>query len=288
MPSPQDIQEQIRQQQLIGAGVPAQSQTFHPMAAGGNYVPFVPQAPFQVANAQNNVRPREAPINMGKLSLLSISFSLMLLGAFTFLGGFLMGIWVAGTTVTPTMNYAPPSPYYPPTTAYPQERRELSNYEQNMGRQLGTATESAIKDTEIRGVPTILSPLIKATQSEIGKQVGGRTEEYLKQQFVAPQPYPQPQYSAPPVSPYSPQSPERPSERPAHLPVVTSQNGAAADSLPVSYSPAAQDNDGGFTVQLGVYASQENANGLVNHIRALGYPSQVTSGKAPDGAKCIM
>src|SRR5271163_4821622 len=95
VPSTHDIQEQTKQPQLMGMGV-APQHPFHPMAAEGNYAPFVPQVPYQPMGVQHNVRAKGIPVNMGKLSLLVISFSLMLLGAFTFLGGFLLGIWVAG------------------------------------------------------------------------------------------------------------------------------------------------------------------------------------------------
>lgn len=299
-PSAQEIQEQMRRsQQLIGMDAAAQ-QPFHSVAPGGNYAPFVPQAPFQIAGVPNNVKTRGVPVSMGKLSLLAISFSLMLLGAFTFLGGFLLGIWVAGPRVSqPIGGYLPPqqnAPYYP---AYPQggSMQQGPSFEQNLGKRLGSAAESVIKDSDINGVPTALSPLIKAAQSEIGKRVGERTEDLVKQQtwvspLSAPQQYPSPSaspvqsYPSQPLGPTHPSAapfqsyPSQPSE-PTHLPVVTPQSGIS----PTSFTPVSQENDGSYTIQLGVYASYENANGLVNHMQALSYPSQVTEGKAPDGSK---
>ncbi len=294
--SAQDIQEQIRQQQLMGMPSSSQQQPFHPMAAGGNYAPYVPQAPLQIPNMQNNERARGTPVNMGKLSLLTISFSLMLLGAFTFLGGFLLGIWVAGPNVSqPTSAYSIPQqnpPYYPTTSAYPQGvgAQQGSNFEQNLGRKIGAATESAIKGVDIHGMPTVVAPIFKAAQSEVGRQVGATTEDYLKQQLgsgAAPtpsyppqqsypqqQPNPQQQFSPPPMEPYS----HHPTGGRAQLPVITPQSGAA----PI---PSAQANEESYTVQLGAFASPENANALANHVQALSYLAQITEGKAPDGSQ---
>ena len=289
VPSAQEIQEQIRQsQQLVGRESPSPQQSFHPLSPGGNYPSFAP-APYQLASMQNEGRAKTTPVNMGKLSLLAISFSLMLLGAFTFLGGFLLGIWVAGPRATHSMGgYIPPQqnmPYYSTVEAYPQERgrQRTSNFEQNMGRQLGSATEAVVQETEIPNVPIALSPLIRAAQSEIGKQAGEKTEDFLKQQTETSHPSSQRPFSPSPVLPtdnYSPQP-----SGPTQLPVFTPQSGALSGPSAAAYSSVSHENNGGYTVQLGVYASHENANALVNHMQALNYLSQVTEGKAPDGSK---
>lgn len=304
MPSEQDIQEQIRQsQQLVGFDPSSQQQPFQSMGPAGNYAPFIPQAPFQLANAQNNTKAKGVPVNMGKVSLLGISFSLMLLGAFTFLGGFLLGIWVAGPRVTaPMVSYFPAqqnAPYYPTGTSYPQgaEAYQGANAEQNMGRQIGSAIEAAIKEPHLPHLPAVLSPLIRAAQSEIGRQAGKTAEDILKQQLspmpAAPQRHIAPsseQLSPMPVAPqrhvapspafpgetYAPQ----PSE-PTQLPVITPPSQAPA----MSFAPVSQENEGGYAVQLGVYASLENANSLVNRLQALNQQSHLAEGKAPDGTR---
>lgn len=303
MPSAQEIQEQMRRsQQLIGLDAGAQ-QPFHPVAPGANYpsnyAPFVPQMPYQVGGAQNGGKPRGIPVSMGKLSLLAISFSLMLLGAFTFLGGFLLGVWVAGPRVSHSIGgYIPQQQSVPYSLAYPQREsgQHGANPESDLSRRIGSVAEAAIKDREIEGMPRALSPLFKAAQSEVGKRVGEKTEDLLKQQTwishpAAPQQYSPPSaapvqsYPAQPSVPTYPSTapiqshPSQPSE-PTHLPVVT-PSGIA----PTSFAPVAQENEGNYTVQLGVFASIENANALVNHMQAISYPSQVTEGKAPDGSK---
>lgn len=284
MPSAQDIQEQMKHQQLMGMGASPQ-QSFHPMAAGGNYTPFVPQVPFQLAGGQNNVRTREIPVAMGRLSLLSISFSLMLLGAFTFLGGFLLGIWVAGSRGSSSLGGALPvyqNPYYVTQEEHPQRRVAPldSSLVQNIGSQMGEAAGRVVSGLSLPGESGALSPLVRAAQSEAGQYVGERTQGLLDQQLNKMSPSSQQQISSPTEN-YSPPS----SGNPAQLPVITPQSGISSGFSPVSFSPAPQENKEGYAVQLGVYALPENATALVNHMQALNYQSQVVEGKAPDGSK---
>jgi hypothetical protein len=88
---------------------------------------------------------------MGKLSLLSISFSLMLLGAFTFLGGFLLGIWVVGSQN--------PQPL-PPTSQAVSSMPEPTHGD--------GPVQSILKDLPLDEVP---SPLVQATQEEAEKEI---------------------------------------------------------------------------------------------------------------------
>lgn len=204
MPSAQDIQEQIRQQQLIRIG---QQQILQSMAAEGNYPPFIPQLLYQNPNIQHNERAKEVPVRMGKFSLLAISFSLMLLGAFTFLGGFLLGIYVAEPRVSqPAGTYLPSQPYYPQQQPSP--------------------------------------PSISPVENDSSQSVG----------------------------------------TPAQLPVITPQNKTGTVPTAPAFVPVTQEAEGGYTIQLGVYGFGENANALMNHLQALGYSSQVTEGKSPDGS----
>lgn len=235
MPSVQDIQEQIRQsQQLVGTDASSQQQAFQPMGSGTHYAPFLPQTPFPFANIPSTQKPKDGLVSIGKFSLLSISLSLMLLGAFTFLGGFLLGIWVAGPKVSSdAVTYLPPQQsilYYPTGGAYPQTigGQQGTSLEQNVSRHLGSAIESTIKDQNLQNMPTVLSPLAKVAQSQVGKYVGDKTEDFLRQQLKAIphssslQPPP-----SVPVDTYA-----SPSTEPAQLPVLTPQNKTSADSFP--------------------------------------------------------
>lgn len=300
VPSTHDIQEEIRQQQLVGMPPSSQQQTFSPMSPAGNYVPYVPQIPYPVPGAANNANVRGTPVNVGKISLLGISFSLMLLGAFTFLGGFFLGIWVARPQVSQPMEYtAPPQnvAYSPPNVPYPQQnvsypQQQGTPFREELGREMGYATRATITSAPIHGEPVILSPLIRAAQEEVGKHVGHRTEEILREGVKILPSYAPAQVSpgpSAPVNPYSahPVQPAQPAQPapPVQLPVITPQSGGFSSPTSIPMQPASQANDGGYTIQLGEYASVENANALVNHMQSLNYPSQITEGKAPNGGK---
>lgn len=279
--SAQDFQEQMRQQQLIGMPPAPQSQPFNPMAAGGNYTPYVPQMPVPLASLQNNAQSKVTPVNMGKISLLGISFSLMLLGAFTFLGGFLLGIWVAGPKVTQPIGgglTAQQLPYTQIATTYPQERNSQPSpsFRQDLEKHIGSATAMSLRNMNIQGIPGAVIPITRAIQTDVAKQVGRQTEDLLKQQLETGPTYPQQQTVYPPVESYSP----HPATGPVQLPVVT-PHGLPSSSAP----PVPQGHEEGYTVQLGAFASPENANALANHLQSLSYMPQITEGKSPDGSK---
>jgi hypothetical protein len=285
VPSAQDIQEQLRQQQLVG---PSQHQPFSPLPAVGNYNPYIPQPPYPVPGVVSNTNPKSIPVSVGKISLLGISFSLMLLGAFTFLGGFFLGIWVAKPPlIQPLPSYAssPQNVAYPTApTSHTQPPRDSLG--ESVGRDLGYAARATITSLPIHRTPAALSPLIRATQEEIGRGLGQTTEAFIKREaggmYSQPpaQLTPPPQMAPPPqdvptLNPYSPQPAETP-----QLPVITPQSGA-----PSPHAHGVMPSDEAYTIQLGEYASLENANALMNHLQMLNYPSQVTQGKASDGNK---
>lgn len=308
VPSAQEIQEHIRQQQLVG---PSQQQPFSPLPSVGNYNPYISQPPYPVPGVVSNINPKSIPVSVGKMSLLGISFSLMLLGAFTFLGGFFLGIWVARPPLTqPLMSYVPPSQNVSyPSTPVPYTQQSRSSMGEDLGRDLGYAARATITNLPIHREPIALSPLIRATQEEIGKGLGQTTEAFIKREIggmpnqlqapmtppaqMAPSQTAPSTYMAPPsqgalIPQTTPQSQGVPSldhyspppSEPTQLPVITPQSGATSPPH-LGFMPS----DEAYTVQLGEYASLENANALMNHLQILNYPSQVTQGKAPDGGK---
>src|SRR3990167_9951167 len=203
VPSTHEIQEQIRQQQLVGMHHSSQQQTFPSMPPAGNYVPYVPQMSYPVPGVANNTNPRGIPVNVGKISLLGISFSLMLLGAFTFLGGFFLGIWVARPQISQPVGGYTSFPqnvsYAPANVSYPQ--RQGTPFREDVGRDMGYATKATIMSAQIHGEPTILSPLIRAAQEEVGKELGQRTEEIIKKGARTVPYYSPGQFSPPPPAP---------------------------------------------------------------------------------------
>lgn len=48
-------------------------------------------------------------------------------------------------------------------------------------------------------------------------------------------------------------------------------------------TPLSQGGNEGYTIQLGVYASKDNANGLVHDLQALNFIAHVSENKASDG-----
>lgn len=283
VPSTQDIQEQIRQQQLVGMNPSSQPHPYPPMPSAGNYLPYAPSISYPVPGVASNVNPRGTPVNVGKISLLGISFSLMLLGAFTFLGGFFLGIWVARPQATQSMGgYTPPpqNVSYAPTHA-PYSQQQRTPMRDDLGRDLGYATKATITSTQIHGEPIILSPLIRAAQEELGKQAGQRTETYIREGLTPS--YTPTQVSPTPVHPENLYAPQH--APPVQLPVITPQRETAPVPFGSPMPLPSQETDGSYTIQLGEYASVENANALVNHLQALNYPSQITEGKAADGNK---
>src|SRR5690349_16594967 len=83
-----------------------QQNNVHPMAAA--------PAPVQTLPIQNVPSPSSktsnvTTITMSKLSLFSISLSLMLLGSLTFFSGFLVGMWFSAPTPVPATTPTPES-----------------------------------------------------------------------------------------------------------------------------------------------------------------------------------
>ncbi len=286
--SAQETQEQIRQ---------IQQQPLHPMAAGGSYgpPPSPPPLPIQSANTQGYFKTRGMPVNVGRLSLLGISFSLMFFGALTFLGGFLLGIWFVEPSISPNINEKSAgvgllplqqSPSPPQNAIIPSQNGQVI---QNLAGRAGEIAQSTISNTPIPNVPSFLVPLVTTAQSTAGQQLGSTVQQQIHLQTNQTSPSSS-QHSAPPEyqrrAPYHPQSRSSstlPLEQPP-LPVVTPQHGLPSEMpTPEQTISSSRGENENFTIQLGVYASKENAFSLVNDLQALNFISYITESKAPDG-----
>jgi cell division septation protein DedD len=268
----------------------SQQQPLHPMVAGGGPMPTLP---IQGNSMQGYGKTKEITVNMSRLSLLGISFCLMLLGALTFLGGFLLGMWFAG----PSTPYVPTGlgevvyPYQtqpsPQNIAIPAQGE---NTLQNLTGRAGEFTQSAVSSTKIPTVPSFLAPLVTATQTAAGQQLGHNVQQQVNRQRNQGRPS-SPQLQ-PPLSPENQRTmpsphystyPTQPHEQ--TLPTVaTSQKGIHAPPSG-GPSPLSQGGNDGYTIQLGVYASKDNAYALVNDLQALNFISHITESKAPDGTR---
>ncbi len=287
-PSPLDITEQIKQvQQNNWAQTMPQQLPLHPMATGGTYV-SPPPLPIQSANTQSQTKPKGTGVSMSKLSLLGITFSLMALGAMTFLGGFLLGIWFVGpqqTSVSVGYGMGESLQQSPVLQQNTGRIPPQNGGRQALGEQLGYATQMDISNAPIPNVPTFLAPLITATRSAVGQQAGYKIQQQISQrsntspQPAAPSSLPATMPATPPLSPSSPST-----EDLSSLPVLTPQHTPPAsprtDATPLS-SGGKNEN---YTVQLGVYASKDNASALVSHLQALNLTSHILQSKDPDGS----
>jgi len=253
----------------------------HPISTGGGYTPTqLPPLPIPTTNLQGIPKPKEVIVSIGKFSLLGIAFSLILFGAFTFLSGFLLGMWImkpASSLVPPPFKEGSALEFLPAQPAQSQNK----TIQQALIKSAGTATESAISDAQLADkVPEFLAPFTRNAQSAVGQYMGHKVEEGAENklnEFSQPQPI----NSA--GSPMMEQSYPLPSATtPQRSPVPFSSALPSPMSSP-SKNTSLQE-DGVYTIQLGVYAAKDNAHTLVSHLQALNYTSQITEGKAPDGS----
>src|SRR3990167_4413589 len=141
----------------------------------------------------------------------------MMLGAFTFFGGFLLGLWVGGPKTpsyaphvgeTPTLGLLPPQNM--PLSAAVQPHgggvaQGLRSGAQSIGfgniasGQAGYEAQSAVTGVRVSGVPSFLSPLVTATQYAVGQQLGYKAQQKVGQQLSQNPSSPQPQVAPPPI-----------------------------------------------------------------------------------------
>lgn len=260
----------------------AQQQPLHPMSTGGGYTPpQLPPLPIPTTNLQP--KSKEVIVSIGKFSLLGVAFSLILFGAFTFLSGFLLGMWMMkpASPVPLSLKEDSTLEFTPVQPGSPQDK----TIQQALVKGAGTATESAISDSGLASkAPDFLAPFAKSAQSAVGQYMGHKVEERAGNTLTefAPSQSINPVGSSPkgqlvsPTSNAAPQGSPTPFSNALPLPM-------SSPSTPPSSTTSSQE-DGLYTIQLGVYAAQANAQALVSHLQALNYTSQITEGKAPDGS----
>lgn len=300
--SAQDIQEQVRQaQQHALAPTVSQQQPLPPIGAGGGYVPPPPVLPLPPLPSPNasSLGGGSSIVNMGKISLLSICFSLVFFGAFSFLGGFLLGMWFGGPEPisfssnerkeTRLLGQLPPEQPMPVSQTAPTSSQDQL-IPPWFAEKAGAATEDTIKNATIRGVPDFLAPLVSATQSAVGKQMGYKVQQQMgdrsNQSTSSPPQRPLSTSHAETTLPHQqPQTSQLPTSEFTRFPVVTLQKEQSPPSLSFEDSRSlSHSKDEGYTIQLGVYAAADNAYALVNHMQTLNHTSHVVEGKSSDGS----
>ncbi|MBX9621290.1 MAG: SPOR domain-containing protein [Alphaproteobacteria bacterium] len=274
-----------------------QQNNVHPMAAMPAQVQTLPiQNVSYPASKTSNV----TTITMSKLSLFSICLSLMLLGSLTFFSGFLLGMWFSAPAPrsysSPLGNQEQTSEGY--TASPPQQQSSSSMADPSLGatlqgiasQQAGRAVQSTIIESKPTNLPSFLTPLVSATTEAIGKQAGQKTQQetsHLMSQAastvheaVTAPTQKTSSTTMPPPSSVSTITPH------TNAPATSPQSSAPSSSQPSVVSPSSSlpsTSSENYTVQLGVYASKENASNLVSHLQGLSINSQIMQSKAPEG-----
>ena len=267
---------------------------------------------------------------MGKLSLLAICLSIMLLGAFTFLGGFLLGMWFAGPSTTTSAVNVPVqgstselaahagTTGTDPTGLIQKESSDIG-FGNIASTQAGLIAREQVSRTQIPGVPSFLTPLVTATQAAVGQQVERKTSRAVKSQLT-PSTTPQTSTSPPTTTrqtttqqPHTTTQPSSQQQTPPSQPTggtqpsssdsnTSSQQGSSSGdksassqdhtsqaggivpaSAQAQTTGSSQQKNGKYTIQLGAYATQENADAFVRQMQLWNYPSKVVPQKGVGG-----
>jgi len=243
------------QMQLLKANAPQDPSSSQSSAPGqsNSQSSSLPQSP-----AASKAQSKRIVFAMSKLSLFSIVLSLMLFGAFVFAGGFLAGYWVGGGT-TPSSSVAYSASQIPTSGAPSALDRGLSDIglQGIAGQQAAYATQNAIAGTPIPGVPSELQPFTSSVQfaasnavaQKVGQNVASSVGNTLSGATSG---------SAP----------------------GTSSSGAAGGTSSSTAAASGQH----YTVQLGIFATQENAQEMISRLQSKSYTNpQVVPTKNANG-----
>lgn len=272
-----------------------QQNNVHPMATAPAQVQLPIQVQAPAASKASNV----TTITMSKLSLFSICLSLMFLGSLTFLSGLLLGKWFSApgpeSYLSPLGNKGQTSGY---AVSPPQPQYSSSNGDSSLGTQLqsitsqqaGQTVQSAIIEAQPTSLPSFLTPLVSTTAGAIGEQAAQKTQQetsHLMNQAAstihkvitaptqsAPSTTALPSFSTPTTTPHT--------NAPTTTPQPSAHSSPQSSTVSPSWPPPSISSEN-YTVQLGVYASKENASNLVSHLQGLSINSQITQSKASDG-----
>lgn len=292
-PSPQDIQPQashVHPNTIGSASYPQQQPYQQPTAMGGGYTAPQPYLPPQAMGPQGNSKNNKTIVSIGNFSLFAITFSLIFFGTFTFLGGFLLGIWLE-TPTTPSYviaqdNTPLSSSPFPPASSRPQkeavENTQNASQQSGVADLLGETASDAVSNIKPPDTPDFLTPLITEAQDAAAKQAADKTQKAAEQAQRSIEPSAQPSVSSQPQTLGSPQS-SLPQQRHGLLPTQMLEGGTPAPSPSSTSAQPLSQAEGTYSVQLGVYAAQENAEALKNKLQALNYTTYVTPGKSTDG-----
>lgn len=239
------------QAQLLKANAPADSSQ---QGAQGSSDPAQGSS-LPSSTPTSKAKSKRIVFAMSKLSLFSIVLSLMLFGAFVFAGGFLTGYWISGGA----QNFRQPAFSLPQgiaTNAQSALAQGLNdiNFQNIAGQQAAYATQNSLSDQPIPGVPDALQPLASSVQFAASNAIANKVGRNVAQSV-------------------------------GHQLQATSQRKRATSSTPTTPSSTQTTPQGqSYTVQLGIFATQENAQAMMQHLQSQNYTTaDIVPVKQPSG-----
>lgn len=262
----------------------------HPLAAsaqGKSKAPALPggKAPKGIAKGKGYT------FTMGKLSLLAISLSLMLLGGFTFFSGFMVGAWYFGKTapistagagigsqLAGAVGGSGSASGFESAAAGEAKSLGLGNI---AGSSADVQIQSAIASTNVPGVPSFLQPFVSQVKTALGQKAGSAASQAIQGGVN----------KAAASKPASTSSGASPASSSGAASSGGSSGSAAADgsssSSEAGPSAAAGSKsssaEGDFTVQVGAYAAKENAESMLSTLKMKNYDAYIEDGKESSG-----
>jgi cell division septation protein DedD len=247
------------QMQLLKANAPQDSSDPQSSASGqsnSQNSSSLPQSP-----AASKAKSKRIVFAMSKLSLFSIILSLMLFGALIFAGGFLTGYWIGGGVTAGTRSTSMTAPQIPTNGAPSALARGLNDigFQNIAGDQAADATQNLIAGHQIPGIPDALQPLASsvqfATSNAVSRNVGENVTNSVGNNLNSQ----------------------------SH---VRSPNSSAPGAPSGSMAPGSNNtkNSQHFSIQLGIFATQENAQEMISRLQTKSYvTANIVPVKQPNG-----
>lgn len=260
----------------------------HPLAAsakGKSKAPALPggKAPKGIAKGKGYT------FTMGKLSLLAISLSLMLLGALTFFSGFMVGAWYFGKTAPVATTGAGIGSQLAGAVGGSGSTSGLEAAAAGEAKSLGLGNiagssadvqiQSAIASTNVPGVPSFLQPFVSQVKTALGQKAGSAASQAI-QGGVNKAAASKPASSSGASSSSSGAAASGGSSGSAAATGSSSSSGTGSSAAAGSKSSSAE---GDFTVQVGAYAAKENAESMLESLKMKNYDAYIEDGKESSG-----
>lgn len=288
-PSPEPQEEQTPSPSVETPTTPAAQAAKAPLRAPAQ--PYINQAaqssvgtqqPFHTSSfspqqlgVDLSKKSKTTMVTIGNFSLFAIVLNLVLLGGFTFLGGFLVGLWVGGpgpygygghslaSQTYPTVMSAPPvAPQTQTSPVHVEPTTQTQSSE--LASKAGEAASGAVSEFSPHNLPAFLEPLVKDVQGVVQKEAAQKAQKAVEHLVGSSS-----QHAVSGGSSTSSSDSHHPESAPS-----ASHSSAPSASPHSSLSPSKSKKEA-YAVQLGVFASHENARDLQKRLQGLNYRTQV-------------